>query len=555
MAASRPLVRHFLGSLIGRGVLQDDGVEAVRGVLFTVVAGLVTVGVMLPRQFYRIYLELSYLPDPEPFRRAMMADGLFMLSLPFLVALVVAALVAPSMFPDEVDFLTLVPLPVTRRRIFGAKLMALAVFVGVLLASLSTFSAIAFPMFTHQRWAEGHILARIGAHAVAAAGSAAFGFACVVALQGVGSVWAPRRWASRLAVIIPCGTITGTILTVPLVLQLPTHRAWVASHPDLLMWFPPAWCAGLERVLLGVADDYWSSLASIGAGVTSIVVAVSAIAYAALYRSFERVVLGPPRECVSARPHRSADAPVDAWAFTRATLFRNRLPLLLFLIFVAVGVGLVTRQALGGLLSEHFRWDEPPPEPLLLAAISMPLVLMLTGLTGLRMAFLLPVQSRANWIFRVTDAPVARARHLAGVERACLRLVVIPVLLFAVPVQIWLIGTDAWKTIGLSALAGLVMCEAVLAGWRRVPFTCTWIPGKRPLVLTIVIAGLIYAAVAWVLSTVISFALFSWPLLSGLSGILLTTAVGLRQWRTTTWTERPLLFEDEPNQVQTLGLR
>ena len=40
----RPLVRHFLGSLIGRGVLQDDGVEAVRGLLFGVVAGLVSVG-------------------------------------------------------------------------------------------------------------------------------------------------------------------------------------------------------------------------------------------------------------------------------------------------------------------------------------------------------------------------------------------------------------------------------------------------------------------------------------------------------------------------------
>ena len=68
--------------------------------------------------------------------------NMFMLTLPFLLAMVVAALVAPSMFPDEVDYLTMVPLPITRRRIFAAKIIALTMFAGVLLLSLSFFAAI-----------------------------------------------------------------------------------------------------------------------------------------------------------------------------------------------------------------------------------------------------------------------------------------------------------------------------------------------------------------------------------------------------------------------------
>jgi hypothetical protein len=559
MTASRPLLRHFLGSLIGRGVLQDDGVEAVRGLLFSLVAGLFSVGVMLPRQFSRIYLELSYLPDPGPFRRAMVADGLFMLTVPFFVALVIAALVAPSMFPDEVDYLTLVPLPITRRRIFAAKLGALAIFVGVLLASLSVLAAISFPMFTNRRWAEGHILARIGSHAAGAAASAAFGFLCVVALQGLGSVWAPRRWLPRLAVLVPCGVISFVILATPFVLQLPAERMWVATHPAILAWFPPAWFTGLERVLLGVADPYWQRLAIIGGVVTAVVTAVAAVAYSVLYRRFERLVLPSPREVLGAGAAKAGagmtNGAMNVWTFSRATLVRNRLPLLLFLIFVAVGFGVVTRHLLNGFLDDTFVPDEPAPGALLSGAITMPLVLMLTGLTGLRTAFMLPVQSRANWIFRVTDAPRSRAVHLAAVDRACLRLVIIPALLMSAPIQIWVLGTAAWKTLGLAALAGLAMTEIALAGWRRVPFTCTWIPGKRPLVFTVLGAAALYFVVATVLATLIELSLFSWPLLTWLSGIMLAVGAGIRHTRVTSWAERPLLFEDEPFQLQVLGLR
>jgi hypothetical protein len=554
MGSLRPLVRHFLGSLIGRGVLQDDGVEAVRGLFFFVVAGLLSVGFMLPRHFSRIYLELSYLLDPEPFRRAMATDSLFMLTLPFLLAMVVAALVAPSMFPDEVDYLTLVPLPITRRRIFAAKLVALALFVGVLLLSLSTFSAIGFPMFTHRRWSQGSIGARMFAHALAATLSGGLGFGLVLAVQGLGSMWAPRSWLPRLAVIVPSTVITGAILLLPFVLQLPTQRMWVASQPEILRFFPPAWFAGLERVMLGIADPYWQRLAWIGAFGTTVVIAAGVFAFSLLYHRFERLVLPPPRDERLARS-RIQLPEMGVWRFTRATLLRNRLPLLLFLVFSAIGLGSVTMSLLSGVLHQTFRWDEPPPPPLLTAVVSLPLVLMLTGLTGLRTSFLLPVQSRANWIFRMTDSMTTRATHLAAVEYACRRLVLLPALILTVPLQFWVIGVDAWRTLLLALLAGLAMAEVMLIDWRRVPFTCTWIPGKRPLVFTIVGAFGIYVLVTSFLAVFFQLSLFSWPLFSFLTGVLLMITAAARYRRQQAWASQALQFEDEPFQLQTLGLR
>ena len=447
MRSLKPLVRHFLGSLLGRGVLQDDGVEAVRSLFFWVVAGLLSVGFILPRHFSRVYLELSYLPDPEPFRRAMATDSMFMLTLPFLLAMIVAALVAPSMFPDEVDYLTLVPLPITRRRIFAAKVTALTLFVGVLLLSLSLFSVISFPMFTHRRWAEGSISHRILAHGIAAGVSGAVGFGLVLAVQGLGSMWAPRRWVPRLSVIVPSTVITAAILALPFFLQLPAQRRWVATEPSVLTLFPPAWFAGLERMVLGIANEYWQRLAWIGLLATIVVIAAGIFSYVWLYRRFERLVLPPPRDTrIGLGTARVAMPDMGVWQFSRATLLRNRLPLLLFLVFSAIGAGLVTWSLLIGFLDPTFRWDEPAPPTLLSAVIALPLVLMLTGLTGLRTSFLLPVQSRANWIFRMTDGPLTRAQHLAAVDHACLRLVLIPALAMAIPLQFWVIGVDAWQT-------------------------------------------------------------------------------------------------------------
>ena len=68
---------------------------------------------------------------PEHYRRAILGDQLFMLCVAMFVVASVATAVCQSMFPSETDFRILTPLPVTRRAVFGAKLLALAVFTAV----------------------------------------------------------------------------------------------------------------------------------------------------------------------------------------------------------------------------------------------------------------------------------------------------------------------------------------------------------------------------------------------------------------------------------------
>lgn len=552
MPATRALIRHFLGSFVGLGVLEDEGIESVRAVFFSLFAMVATVGLFLPRQFHAIYIGLAN--NGNAYQQALLADGFFMLSLPFLLSVFVAALVAPAMFPDEVDYITLVPLPLSRRRIFAAKLAALTIFGAVLLAGLTAFTSLAFPGFTHQPISEVPLRTRTGAHAVASLVSGILGFGLVVALQGLTLILTPQRWVPRVSVFVQCVCVAGVILASPLALQMTGQRTWISSQPDALFWMPPAWALGVERWVSGIADSYWTELAAVAAAALLVVAATSLVAYAVLYRHAERLILPAPPVTRGVTPDRQQHAG-GVWQFTKATLVRNRLPLLLFLVFTTAAFGFMATE-LAEVASSALR----APGPLLgghvaLTALRLTLVLMLLGIVGLRMAFLVPVMSKANWIFRVTDGPDTRITNLAVADRAFLTWVIGPALLLGAPLQVFALGWGAVISIAFSVVLGLLMVELAMLGWRRVPFTCTWIPGQRPLVWTLFASVGALILVAGFLPV----AVFAATRATGWMvpfGIVLTVPAAVLRWRRMTrFTDQPLLFEDERyDKLQTLGL-
>ena len=87
------------------------------------------------------------------------------------------------------------------------------------------------------------------------------------------------------------------------------------------------------------------------------------------------------------------------------------------------------------------------------------------------------------------------------------------------------------------------------------PFTCTWLPGKRPLPFAL----LALVGVLWVMSS--AAASVAWAIahpprgVIALSIVLLAAALLLRWRRKRSWARDPLEFEDEPfDRVQRLGL-
>jgi hypothetical protein len=573
------LTRYFLDNLFGRQFLDEEGIMGLRRVLIFAGAGAVSVALYVPRILHKKYADLDALAGPEPYRQAIVSDTFLMISLIVMLAAFVAALVAPAMFPTEVDYVTLTPLPISRRRIFAAKVAAVLIFAGTVILAVVLFFAVSFPLFTHSRWSEDQELARIGSLAVATAAGSAFAFLAMMAVQGFILTVLPRGWVTRASMLLQSAAIGGLILMAPVVFSLASPQAWQRGWQAEWLLFPPAWFLGVDQMLLGRGQEWIGTLGRLGLIGPAVAAAITMACYGWLYRRPERLASLPPKAPKEAglarrpadmalhkskgltyggstRPRsRHGSAWTAVWVFLTSTLARNRLPQLVFLIAWASGLAIVANSLQDGLRHmELFRADAE--ETMASAAVAMPFVLMLLAVAGLRAAFLLPISLPANWMFRVTDFPKARSERLDAVEQAFLRLAILPALAIAAPVQIWVLGVGpGLLALLVATLSAAVLLEFVLIGWRRVPFTCTWLPGKRPLPFALLAVFGVYAVTASVASFT-AHTITRMPRgVVGLSVLLASIAAVLRWGRKRSWARDPLEFEDEPfDRVQKLGL-
>ena len=127
-------------------------------------------------------------------------------------------------------------------------------------------------------------------------------------------------------------------------------------------------------------------------------------------------------------------------------------------------------------------WNEPLDtrlrSPFILTLLWAPMTMMFLAIPTIRVALSVPLDLRLNWVFRMTEDVAGRAEVAAANVRIVLTLgVAVPLALIA-PVQWWVLGPSAAAIIVLEALFGWLVVEWVMADWSRIPFTCSYIPGK-----------------------------------------------------------------------------
>jgi hypothetical protein len=366
-------------------------------------------------------------------------------------------------------------------------------------------------------------------------------------------------------------------LCVPLVFHLPELGASFATGSTWLALLPPAWFVGLQRVLLGSVDPWFVHLAGIAIAAVAATATIVAVTYTRLFRQFERLML---RSAVTPAPWfkwdrrttRTQAGPLDAardgmsngegpaafravHGFTLATFRRSQLHQGVLVGLSACGAGIAMNSLIGADLAGWFGGGGAPPSALASAAIWTPFVLMLACGLGVRGALALPMEHRANWIFRLTENGATRRDQLRAVDQVVTMYVVGVPVAAAIPVLWMALGRTGMIAAAVVALVGLVFVHAVLLDWRRIPFTCSYWPGKR-----LVAHSLVFALVAYVFFTLTGGILVR-AATAGLRQALLIAAVLslvawlLRRRRLATWSETPLMFEDEfPDQPVVLRL-
>jgi hypothetical protein len=152
-------------------------------------------------------------------------------------------------------------------------------------------------------------------------------------------------------------------------------------------------------------------------------------------------------------------------------LTHSRSHRLVLLAYIGIALGWIARpQAAGGFAS--------------LVAVMAPVAIAAFIVCALRYLFSLPVELRAHWVFQITEQD-GRAAWLCAVERFVIWCGVAPVFVLALPAAATVLGPlRALGSYLLASLLVLTLFETMFAGWHKAPFACSYLPGKRPFVIT-----------------------------------------------------------------------
>jgi hypothetical protein len=278
----------------------------------------------------------------------------------------------------------------------------------------------------------------------------------------------------------------------------------------------------VDQVIAGHSDPLALRLALIAlAGVAASAVTAILVYLWSYRRHRTRVIESPGIEGASAQR-----ALIQAWlaaaagrffpdlrslavfGFVAKSLARSRQHRLILTAFAAVALALIC-EGFAGLVLENgtFHRISVHAAAFRQAVIAIPLALSLFTLAGLLYLFRLPVELRANWVFRIHE-PGNAPGLLAGVESFILFWGVIPVSILTTPVEIALLGARAGLQASLLCLlASLILMELLLFPFEKIPFTSSYLPGQAPVIVTVLQYSLASVVYVGVLSSLIRLAL------------------------------------------------
>jgi len=481
------------------------------------------------------------------------SDRLFFAAYSFTVTGFATIFEWDTLFPERRDFLILTPFPIRMRDLFGAKLLSLLTFVGIIAAAVNAGSVVLIPLLSTliPGTRNAGLLRLLLMHTTSCAAAAAFAFFAVAAFQGVLiSLLSPRLFR-RLS---PYIQMTGMSLMVLSLLLFPIYsqlRIIATSHPEALWYFPPYWFAAIPELFTGRTDPLFAALAWFGFRALGCAILLFAIAWAAGFVRHYRRTLESEDVGRSGRENNRSwfdwilRSPEErgVYYFSGAILARSTRHRLFLATYLSAGISfgvlvmVVVKNGVIGLSPEGIR--------------AFPILVTFFAISGLRAGFQFPAELNSNWVFRLAESGWGSAARDATRKRALVSGLVVPLVCF-VPLELFRWGIAAGLLhIAFQAAAGALLIEALFWRFDKVPFTCSYFPGKVNLAILAVVYLYGFTSYSFTLSD-IEASLEHNPVKS--AGYLGGAAIAL----TLLWRRKPkdhsVVFEAGEPQIRALNL-
>ena len=322
--------------------------------------------------------------------------------------------------------------------------------------------------------------------------AAVFMFGMAITVQGLSAALLPHRIFLRASSFLQLGAfclVVGVYFLQPMSVN---PSSLVDAQRQVFAASPSFWFLGLFQVASGspalapLARPAWIAL--------SVAVAGMVLAYGLAYgrtlrRMAEEPDITPGVTHFRWLPRFGGAFPTAIVQFSLRTLFRSSQHRVLLALYWGIGFAL-TALLLKTPRAQPLTLESSAPGwlegsvPLIVASIWM----MGCAVLAARLAFSLPRDLAANWIFRTT--PITGARHCLHARRRALLVVsVLPVWTAAAIVflRAWPVG-PALGHIAALGLLGLAFVEISLRGTQKIPFTCSYLPGKSRFHIAVYIA-------------------------------------------------------------------
>lgn len=163
------------------------------------------------------------------------------------------------------------------------------------------------------------------------------------------------------------------------------------------------------------------------------------------------------------------------------------------------------------------------------APLPSSLLMLCMSIIGTRLAFSRPLDLRANWLFRILPVSGATLARTTA-RRALFTLALLPVTIAA---AVWFLrswpAVDAAKHLLFLALFGILLVEAWLITFRKIPFACSYLPGKSRIHIVFAAAIQTLPIVLMKLVEVEEWAASNWMTYFGAISILTAAIVVIRR--------------------------
>jgi hypothetical protein len=410
------LVRHLLHRFFNNELLASD--DETKRVM------QIACAVALPTLVVSLFLFPAYHAfPPAPAHRPLWSqagDHYFYVMYSFVVMGAATVYEWDLLFPDILDIFVLSILPIPSRRLFLARVLALAIFLCLVQIGTSVLGNLVFPLAAEQF----NFIRHIFSHFIAVTMSGFFAAASFLSIQGVLLNVVGERIFRRITPLIQGFSILALLVVLLLTPTLEASlKAVLTSGSTVLHYFPPFWFLGIYECLLSGASAplIFHSLARTGCYMLIFMVACTLFTYPLAYRRRVRQLI--EGSSASNKPsnaknpiHRLLHATIlrlpaqrAVFHFISQTALRSQRQRVTLAMFGGLSVAIAIAQML------TFTGSAGHIHPALLpdGIRSAVPIMIFFAVIGLRSVVAAPVDLRGAWLFSVVIGR-PRPSHLSG---------------------------------------------------------------------------------------------------------------------------------------------